>query len=239
MSDIDQPQSPPKRENILLNLAFNIIVPALILSKLSSEDRLGPLNALLVGIAFPFVYGVYDLVVRKKWNLFSIVGVISVSLTGGLGLMKVDGFWFAVKEAAVPATFAVAVLATLETRKPLVRMLILNESVIDVPKLEAALEQHGTREDFDQLLKGSTWWLCGSFALSAVLNFVLARVILKSPGGTPEFTAELGRMTWLSWPVIVVPSMVIMIYILWHLFGGIRRLTGMEIDELVHKKQEK
>ncbi|RME67476.1 MAG: MFS transporter, partial [Verrucomicrobia bacterium] len=177
MSDPDNPPSSPsarpaqQQENLLLNLAFNIIIPALILSKLSTEERLGPLYALLVGIAFPLSYGVYDLVKRRKWNLFSIVGLVSVGLTGGLGLLEADALWFAVKEAAVPTIFAVAVLATLKTRQPLVRVLILNESVIDVPKIERALEANGTRGEFDALLKSATWWLCGSFALSAVLNF--------------------------------------------------------------------
>jgi hypothetical protein len=237
MTDAPSASRPaPKQENLLLNLACNIAVPALILSKLSSEERLGPVGALLLGLAFPFGYGVYDLVVRRKWNLFSIVGVLSVALTGGLGLMKADGIWFAVKEAAVPAMFAVAVIATLPTRKPLVRALVLNESVFDVAKLETAVAERGTRAEFDGLLRSSTWILAGSFTLSAVLNFVLARMILKSPTGTPEFTAELGRMTWLSWPVIVLPSMLIMAFILWHLFAGIKRLTGLGIEELSHKK---
>ncbi len=224
---------PAKQENLLLNLACNLVIPALILSKLGSEDRLGPVWALVVGLAFPFGYGVVDLLTRRKWNLFSIVGVVSISITGGLGLFKADGHWFAVKEAAVPALFAVAVVATLPTRRPLVRALVLNESVFDVPKLEGALAAHGTRREFEGLLRSSTWWLAGSFTLSAVLNYALARIILKSPTGTPEFTAELGRMTWLSWPVIVLPSMAILMFVLWRLFRGIRRLTGLAMEDVM------
>jgi hypothetical protein len=235
----DTTKTPPKPENMWLNLLFNIVIPALILSKLSSEDRLGPIGALVVGLAFPLVYGTYDLIARKKWNLFSILGVASVSLTGGLGLMEADGVWFAVKEAAVPLMFAVAVLATLKTPKPLVRALILNDSVVDVPRIEAALDEKCTRPQFDKLLESSTWLLAGSLGLSAVLNFALARVVLKSPAGTPEFTAELGKMTWMSYPVIVVPSMAIMIYILMRLFKGIHHLTGLGLEDIAHKKHEK
>ncbi len=121
-------QPRPKPENIWLNLLFNIAVPTLVLTKLSSETRLGPLGALVVGMAFPLSYGIYDLITRKKWNLFSIVGLVSVGLTGGLGLMKVGSLGFAIKEATVPAIFAVAVLATLRTKRPLVREMMLNES---------------------------------------------------------------------------------------------------------------
>jgi hypothetical protein len=228
-----------KPENIWLNLICNIVLPGFILSKLSPENRLGPLVALLAGIAIPLIYGIYDLVTRRKWNLFSIVGVISVGLTGGLGLMKVGALGFAIKEAAVPATFAVAVLATLKTRRPLVRELIFNDSIVDVPKVEAALAARGSRAEFEQLLLSSTWLLAGSFVLSAVLNFVLARIILKSPGGTAAFTAELGRMTWLSWPVIALPSMTVMIFILWRLFRGVHRLTGLDFESAIRSKPEK
>lgn len=239
-SDLPPARPPaPKPENIWLNLLCNLVLPAAILSKLAGENRLGPVGALVVGLAFPLGYGVYDLIARKKWNLFSIVGLASVALTGGLGLAKAGPMVFAIKEAAVPAMFAVAVVATLETRRPLVREFILSDSVVDVPKLEAALAAHGKREAFDRLLQTSTWWLAGSFAASAVLNFVLARLVITSPGGTPEFTAELGTMTWLSWPVILLPSFAMMIAILWRLFAGIHRLTGLPMEELLHKKPAK
>lgn len=240
---MDDVASPPKRaaarppENLWINLLCNIVLPGFVLSVLSPAHRLGPLGALLAGLAFPFGYGVYDLATRRKWNVFSLVGVVSVSLSGGLGLMRVGGLGFAIKEAAVPATFAIAVLATLKTKRPLVRELIFNEAVIDVPRVEAALAARGSRPAFEQLLVTSTWLLAGSFALSAVLNFALARLILTSPGGTPEFTAQLGRMTWLSWPVIVVPSLAIMVVILWRLFRGVHRLTGLDLESVTHAKR--
>ena len=224
----------PERENLFLNLACNIFLPGLILSRMSGEDHLGPLVALLVGMSFPLGYGIYDLVVRRKWNFFSIVGLFSVGLTGSFALMQLDGFWFAVKEASVPALFGIAVLATLGTGRPLVRELILNESVVDVPRLESELDSRGTRADFERLLRTATLWMSAGFALSAVLNFMLARILLKSPGGTPEFTAELGRMTWLSWPVIALPSMVLTMLIVWRLLGGIHALTGLDMEDLMH-----
>jgi len=224
----------PKRENMLVNLVCNIVLPGLILSRLSGEDELGPIGALLVGISFPLGYGIYDLVKRRKWNFFSIVGLGSVSLTGTFALMQLDGFWFAVKEASVPALFGVAVLATLGTGRPLVRQFILNESIVDVRRLEAELDSRGNRADFDLLLRTATLWMSAGFALSAVLNFGLARVLLKSPGGTPEFTAELGRMTWLSWPVIALPTMLLTMLIVWRLLGGIHALTGLGMEDLVH-----
>lgn len=221
-------------ENVFVNLACNIVLPGLVLSKLSGPDSLGPVWALLLGVSFPLGYGAWDLVTRRKWNFFSIVGLASVGLTGTFALLKVDGFWFAVKEASVPALFGIAVLSTLKTGSPLLRTLILNESVVDVARIDAVLDERGVRGEFEGLLRRATGWMAGAFTLSAVLNFVLARLLLVSPGGTPEFTAELGRMTWLSWPVIALPSMLVTMAIFWRLMSGIQELTGLEVEDLLH-----
>lgn len=228
-----------KPENIWLNLICNVVLPGLIMSKLSAPERLGPVWALVLGVSLPLGYGIYDLIARKKWNLFSGVGLVSVGLTGGLGLAHASAMAFAIKEATVPAVFALAVLATLKTRQPLVREMIFNDSVIDVPKVEAALAAHGTRAAFEQLLKTCTWLLAGSFVLSAVLNFVLARIILTATPGTTEFTAQLGKMNWWSWPVIMVPSMAIMFVALMKLLRGVHRLTGLDLEAILHPNHQK
>jgi hypothetical protein len=66
---MSSPQAKP--ENMLLNLVCNIVVPTVVLTNLSAEKRLGPLWALIVAIAFPVAYGVYDLATRKKTNVLS------------------------------------------------------------------------------------------------------------------------------------------------------------------------
>lgn len=233
------PRPTRKPENLWLNLLCNVVLPGLIMSKLSAPERLGPVWALVAGVSLPLGYGIYDLIARRKWNLFSGVGLLSVGLTGGLGLAHASAMAFAIKEASVPAVFALAVLATLKTRQPLVREMMFNESVIDVPKVEAALAAHGTRGAFEQLLKTCTWMLAGSFALSAVLNFVLARILLTAEPGTTEFTAQLGTMNWWSWPVIMVPSMAIMFLALFKLLRGVHRLTGLDLDAILHPHHAK
>jgi hypothetical protein len=46
-------------------------------------------------------------------------------------------------------------------------------------------------------------------------------------------------MQWMSWPVIVVPSMGMMMFALWRLLGGIKRLTGLELEEVFHAQAAK
>lgn len=225
--------TPDKRESVLLSLGINIAIPAVILMKLSGEDALGPIGGLVVALMFPLTYGVIDFARRREWNVVSILGFISVLLTGGIGLLQLDPKWVAVKEAAVPAIIGIAVVLSLRTPFPIVRTFLYNDKIIRVADVDEALEHRGNRAAFDRTLVTASWMLASSFFVSAVLNFVLAKVIVKSQPGTTAFNEELGRMTALSYPVIVVPSMIIMIAALWYLFSRIRRLTDMDMEQIL------
>jgi hypothetical protein len=225
---------PAKRENLLVNLLFNIAIPSLILAKASTPERLGPVWGLIIALAFPLGYGAWDFVQRRQANFISIIGFANVMLTGGLGLMQVNNFWFAVKEAAVPSFIGLAVWGSMFTSRPLIRQFLFNDQAFDTGKIEGALRERGNLETFNALLKSSTYWLGLSFSLSAVLNFALARWLLQSPTGSPEFNAELGKMNALSWPVIVLPTMIITIFALWRLISGIKRFSGLSFEEMIH-----
>lgn len=221
-----------RSENPFINLLFNIALPALILSKMSDEHRLGPNLALILALCFPLGYGLWDFISSRKANLISILGFISVLLTGGLGLMQLGGFWFAVKEAAVPGIISVVVVGSLWTKYPLVRTLLYNDKIINVPAVDAELQRSQNIPAFNKLLVTTTWMLALSFILSAILNFILAIVILKSPAGSPEFNKELGIMTAWSYPVIALPCMIVTMFALWRLLSGIKKLTGLELEAI-------
>jgi len=239
MTSAPASRPPAHRENLLLNIVCNIAIPSLILAKLSGPERLGPAVALVTALAFPLGYGLFDFTQRRAANFVSVIGFVSVLLTGGLGLMKMEGVWFAVKEASVPSVIAIAVWISMRSRRPLVRQFLYNEQVINIPKVDAALDARGARADFDRLMRTASYWLVASFVFSAILNFALARWLLQSPTGTPEFNAELAKMNLLSWPVIALPSTAIMMFALWKLLGGITKLTGLPLEEIFHPQPEK
>lgn len=228
----------PQPENLFLNLICNVALPTLVLTKFSTERWLGPVWGLVVALAFPISYGLYDFAVRKKANTLSILGFVSVLLSGGLGLFKADGFWFAVKDAVLPTCIGLFVLASMRTKTPLLREMIFNEQIVDVPRVETALTERRQTAAFESLMRRSSVWLAVSFIATAPVNFALARYILRSPPGTPEFNAELGRMHVIVWPVIVVPSMVVMMLLFWRLLKGLAQLSGLTTDEILNTEKK-
>jgi hypothetical protein len=225
-------QTPEKKPSILLNLGFNIIIPTVILTKLSSEDYLGPVYSIVVALSFPIIFGLHDYAKNHKANFFSILGVVSVVLTGGISLLQLDPQYIAIKEAAIPALFGIATIFSLRTRYPLVKTFLFNEQILQIQKVNDALAQHNSQDAFNQKLKNASYMVAGSFFMSSVLNYLLAKWVLVSPPGTVEFTEELGKMTALSFPVIALPSTIVLMGALFYLLHHIQKMTHLKMDDI-------
>tara|TARA_B100000749_G_scaffold84052_1_gene63910 strand:- start:55242 stop:55988 length:747 start_codon:yes stop_codon:yes gene_type:complete len=237
---MNQAQIENKKENPLANIGFNIVIPVVLLNQLTDRfGEHGPLIALVVALAFPLGYGAYDLIVNKRKNFISVLGIVNILFTGGLALLKVEGFWFAVKEAAFPALIGVGVYFTAYTKKPAVKMMVYNKNVMDVDRVESVLEEKGTRTQFDHHLKKSTYLLAISFFLSAILNFGLASYIFKdidpnlsSTEAASVLNEQIADMQWMSFIVIALPLTVFMMYILFYVKNGITRYTGLGVEDI-------
>lgn len=227
---------PARKPNALFELLINIVIPSLILMKLSGPERLGSVGALLLALAFPLVWGGVDLARSRKWNLFSALGLVSILLTGGIGLLELDNQWLAVKEAAVPGIIGFVVLASVRSRYPLIRTLLFNPGVVDVDKVQEHLEQRGTQGIFEARLQKATVMLSGTFFFSAAMNYMLATWIVTSPAGSEAFNEELGRLTLLSYPMIALPSMLMMVAVFYYLSRSIRQLTGLGLMDILRQE---
>lgn len=215
----------------LTELLITLIIPSIILMKFSGPKDLGAVNALLLALAFPLFWGTRDLLKQHKLNLFAALGVISILLTGGIGLLQLDTQWLAIKEAAIPGLIGLAVAVSAHTRYPLVRVLLYTPAIMDVERIQRSLAERGNHAAFESRLRIATWMLAGSFLFSSVMNFFLATWIVVSPTGTPAFNEELGRLTLLSYPMIALPSMLIMMVALYYLARSIRDLAGLKLTE--------
>jgi intracellular septation protein A len=233
--------APARRENGFHSLLFNILLPVVILTQ---GDRLiqSPASVLVIALVFPVGYFLWDYNRRRKVNFISILGFASVLLTGGVGLMQLPRFWYIVKETAIPALIGVAVLVSLFTRHPLIRVLVYSRELFDVDHIQAALQARNSAGAMERLLRNATLLLAGSFFLSAILNFALASHFVKTePKVDPvRFNAEVGAMTGWSYLVIALPSMLILFGILYLVTRGIRKHAGLRFEESLaaHLREE-
>ena len=221
------------KPNPLLEIGITVLLPAFILMKLSSPERLGALGALLLALAFPLTWGVWDGVRRRKLNWFSVLGVVSTLLTGGIGLLALDAQWLAVKEAAVPGLIGLAVLGSTFTRSPLIRVLVFNAQLFDVEKVNRALAARRNTVPFELRLRTGTFLLAGTFFFSSAANYALARYVVSAPAGTEAFNEQLGRLTLMSYPIIAIPSMLMMMGLMFWLARGARQLTGLQLGDML------
>ncbi|BCE03793.1 VC0807 family protein [Marinicellulosiphila megalodicopiae] len=231
--------TPEHKPRPMLDLILSIVLPSVILMKFSGDEHLGATGGLIAALAFPIGWGLFELIKYRKFNFIALLGLVSVMLTGGIGLFELDTQWLAVKEAAIPAIIGIAVLVSTFTPYPLIRTLLFNPKVMDVDKIKQKLEENNSTEAFDQRLMKATYLLAASFGFSATMNYILAKWIVTSPAGTQEFNEQLGQMTLYSYPMIALPSMVMMIGIFYYLWRTISGLTGLKLDDVMAQPPEK
>ncbi len=219
------------KPNVLVELLITLIIPSLILMKLSGPENLGVVYALLLALAFPLFWGLRDLITRRKVNFLAVLGLVSILLTGGIGLLQLDTQWLAVKEAAIPGVIGLGVIISAYTPYPLVKVLLFSPMLMNVERIQESLSQRGNMAAFETRLKRATWMLGGTFFFSSVMNYLLATWIVTSPTGTPAFNEELGQLTLLSYPVIALPSTIMMMMVLYYLTRSIRELAGLKLTE--------
>jgi intracellular septation protein A len=222
-----------KKENSFLSLLINIVAPTVILIYLSGEEYLGIKTAVVVALSLPLLYGIREFINTKKLNMFSVLGLISILLTGAMTLLELPPQYIAIKEAAIPGLLALVTLISLKTRYPLVKIILYNDKIMQIDKVGAALNNLGNQDAFERVLINASLLLAASFVLSSILNYMLATIMLISEPGTEAFNTELGKMNALSFPVIAIPATAVMLFALFYLFKQIKQLTRLELDEIL------
>lgn len=231
--------APTHRPRPMIDLMVSIVLPAFVLMKLSGEDALGASGGLIVALAFPLGWGLFELIKYRKFNFIALLGLVNVLLTGGIGLLELDTKWLAIKEAAIPATIGVVVLLSTFTSSPLVKTLLFNPNLMDVETIKQRLQKHNSSAAFEARLLKATYLVAGSFAFSATMNYVLAKWIVISPAGTAAFNEELGQLTLYSYPMIALPSTLMMMGIFYYLWRTIHDLTGLKLEQVLATKESK
>jgi hypothetical protein len=249
-----------KDEHPLANILINVIVPVLILSLFSKDPalqemlgkavkpwHLGPVKAIIIALALPIGYGVWFFVKTRKPNFFSGLGLLSVILTGGLtlylwnkdGTVKPDaGLLFGLKEAMIPLMLGIAILFSHRTANPLIRVFLYNDTLFDLPRIEGRIAELAAQSGYDKLLLGATRLFAASFFLSSLMNLGLAQWFFrgfdeKAIDALEVYNGIVAKITGWGFAVIGIPILIFLFFTLMRLLAGLRRLTGLQDNELM------
>jgi len=213
--------------SFLANLVFNIVVPVVIMTRFSEE--LGALPALLIALAFPLAYGLWDWYKIKTINFYSALGLVSVLLTGSIGLLALPTKYLAYKEAAIPFVLALVFALSSYTRFDATSRFL--GSILNIKKLHKEYEKK--KLDFDRPLSWVRRSFVGALLFSAVANYLLTIIIVTSEPATSEFTTQIGHMTALSFPIIVLPIVLIIFASLFFLSRHVQKTTCKNLEDFL------
>lgn len=236
-----------QQDNPLANIMWNVLVPIVALSFLGKNGdkfwEVGPVMGMLIAVSLPVAYGIHHLAKTRKANFFSILGIVSILLTGGIAIMayKDNGTvhtgapqWFALKEAAIPFVFGITILASHWTKTPLIRVFLYNPDFFNIPLIEKQVRENGTQAGYNKLILSGTLLLAGSFFLSMVMNYFLAMYFLSDNTGSQEaFNKGVAKLTGYGFAVIGIPMLVILMVIMWRFVSGLQKLTGMDNEKIL------
>ncbi len=244
----------PDEEHPLANILINVLVPVLALSFLSKQGgrpwHLGPGVAMVVALALPVGYGVWFFARTRRANFFSLLGLGSVLLTGGLTLYlwNRDGtvkphadILFGLKEASIPLALGLAVLGSHWSSTPLLRLFLYSDNLFDVGRVEQRVAELGAGAAYRRVLWQATLLFAGSFFASTVMNFGLALHFLggidhAAADAQEQYNVQVAKLTGWGFVVIALPMLVFLGFTLFRLLAGLRRVTGFSNDEILHPR---
>lgn len=227
--------SEAKQASPVADLLLTVVLPSAALEWLSVPSRLGPFWALVVASLLPLGFGLYCYVTRSGLNFFSVLGLVAVIVTGGLGLLKLDAFWFAIKEVSVPVFLGLAFPLSHRWGRPLIESVLLTPQIVNRAAVQKALVTPMQQQSFDALLLRASWGMGSGMLLSAAGNFALALHLLggKEPG-SEAFVKSIGTLNWAGFLIIGIPLFGIMFIVLVWFLRALQRLTGLDRDDLMN-----
>ncbi len=240
-----------KSENSFIDIIVNVFIPVFILSTMSKEPdgkfyHIGPKWAMIIALILPLSFGIWHLIKFKKLNIFSNIGLIAILLTGlitmylfyNINARPDVGLIFGIKEAIVPFVIGILFIITHKKDSPLLNTFLYNDGLFDIKRIEKAVEEKKTNTDYQALLWKSSLIMFGSFCVSAAANLLLSLYFFRNlnPNITDwkvEYNEIVGKITGWGFAIIGAPFVIVMGFILYSLLKGLRKVTGLENDDIL------
>ncbi|MFI3243494.1 MAG: VC0807 family protein [Akkermansia sp.] len=238
----------------LLNIVMSVLAPVLILSKCSESGdsfwQMGTTPALVVALALPIGYGIYNFWETRKYDALNLLGLLGVLFTAVVTVYATTGegeqirpntpWWFAAKEAFIPLLMAVAVMLTAKSKGALLRVFLYSDAIFDVVRIEKKSAELNRTGEYEKCLWNASLMTASSLIFSSAMNFGLALYFLLPVLGLPAadqalaYNYAIKDLTWAGFIVISFPLLLTLFGVLMYLIKTLQRITGLTRDELLH-----
>ena len=190
-----------------LDVLFAFVLPISLLSPGAlhlpwrASDHLGVAGAYVLAGLIPAAYAVWDTLRHKSLNPFVLFALGSALSGGLLSFARVDGVWFALKDAYHSALLALACGVSLLVGHPLFELIFYGLLSPDTPERGALLRRVLTEANVRSRLGWATALVLVKAVVLGVVSFLVARSIVTAPFGTPDFNAQVAHAHTLTFPL--------------------------------------
>jgi len=218
-----------KNTSLFVNILINIFIPYLILTK--GNNYIQPLYVLLIALLFPLSFLLFYMIKRNKLSFFSLIGIFSLLSTGIIGILELDLKYLILKEAGIPLLIAFIIILSNKTKYPLFEKFL--QEIFYFNKIYSSFKNKKDKNIFIKKIKILSYFLALSFLISSILNYILVKMIVKSQPGTSFFNEEIAKVTALSFPVIAIPSIIILSVLLTIIILDVKKYTNLELKNII------
>ncbi|MEM0967840.1 MAG: hypothetical protein AAGJ31_00695, partial [Verrucomicrobiota bacterium] len=137
--------------------------------------------------------------------------------------------------AVMPLLFGAGMLWTVRWKEPIAQKFLLNPQVLDVDRIRGALKTNGNEGLLRPLMVRTTLWYASTTLLSAVLNFVLTRIVVRTDPKIDQeaYVAETGQQNLYGWLVISLPLMAVTVFLFFWFLKQLSTITGLKTEEML------
>jgi hypothetical protein len=168
------------------------------------------------------------------------LGIVNVLIGGSFTLLKLEGHWFAIKEAVFPGLIGMFVFLSPYISKPFIESLFLNPEVMNFELIQKTVLERGVKEPLDKLLRLSNQVFAITFFVSGGINYWLALKIFSplDPNLSDAIRGQLlneqlAEMHSKGIMFIAAPSLIITMSLLFYFLNRLELLTGIKKEELM------
>lgn len=226
--------TPAKQPNTLLDLLFTVALPWAVLEYASPATSLGPFWALVVASLLPAGFGIYCWLTHSGLNFLSIFGLVAIIVTGGLGLLQLNAFWFGIKEFSVPLLLGIAFPLSHRWGKPLIAAMLFQPHLINAKAVQASLDTADKQSAYDRLLYRTSLSMGAMMVLAGVANFVLALWLIgdKAPG-SEAYVQAIGTLNGGGSILLTALLLIAMMVLMMRFMRAMQHLTGLERADMM------